>query len=112
MTPGTPPSEPSWEEAFAASDVRTDFLTNWVIGSNFDCETAGRMPQIVGWGAGISIVMSALQFTGGSIKGKGKNERPDVIDEYERKEYLRRNRRRPMIETIAEVGEGRGKTMI
>ncbi|KAK6842764.1 hypothetical protein PG990_005301 [Apiospora arundinis] len=69
---------------------------------------SGRMPQIVGWGAGISIVMSALQFTGGSIQGKGKNERPDVIDEYDRKEYLRKNRRRPMIETIAEVGEGRG----
>lgn len=82
------------------------------MGSDSNCETAGRMPQIVGWGAGISIVMSALQFTGGSIQGKGKNERPDVIDEYERKEYLRRNRRRPMIETIAEVGEGRGKMMI
>lgn len=67
------------------------------------------MPQIVGWGAGISIVMSALEFTGGSLVGKGKNERPDVIDEYERKEYLRKNRRRPLVETIAEVGEGRGK---
>jgi hypothetical protein len=29
-------------------------------------------------------------------------------DEFERKEYLRKNRRRPIEETIAEVGEGRG----
>ncbi|KAK8082802.1 hypothetical protein PG996_001583 [Apiospora saccharicola] len=68
---------------------------------------SGRMPQIVGWGAGMSIILSALEFTGGSLAGKRKTERSD-IDEYERKEYLRKNRRRPLIETIAEVGEGRG----
>lgn len=32
---------------------------------------------------------------------------PDV-DELERKEFIRRNRRRPLAETIAELGEGRG----
>ena len=58
----------------------------------------------------MSIILSALEFTGGSLAGKRKTERSD-IDEYERKEYLRKNRRRPLIETIAEVGEGRGKIM-
>lgn len=53
--------------------------------------------------------MTAFDITGGSLAGKGPNERPDIIDEYERKEYLRKNRRRPLVETIAEVGEGRGK---
>ena len=71
--------------------------------------TAGRIPQIFGFGAGISVVMTAFDFTGGSLAGKGPNERPDVIDEYERKEYMRKNRRRPLVETIADVGEGRGK---
>lgn len=53
--------------------------------------------------------MTAFDITGGSFAGKGPNERPDIIDEYERKEYLRKNRRRPLVETIADVGEGRGK---
>lgn len=84
---------------------------NWAWSGKLIVKTAGRMPQIVGWGAGVSIVLSALNITGGSLAGKVKHERPDVIDEYERKEYLRKNRRRPLVETIAEVGEGRGKFM-
>jgi hypothetical protein len=34
-------------------------------------------------------------------------DRPEM-DEYERKEQLRLARRRPIEETIAEIGEGRG----
>lgn len=67
--------------------------------------TAGRMPAILGWGAGLSIVLSALDFTGGL---RGKKQQTEFADEYERKEYLRTNRRRPLTETIAEIGEARG----
>ncbi|KAJ8132661.1 hypothetical protein O1611_g964 [Lasiodiplodia mahajangana] len=44
--------------------------------------------------------------TGGTLRGT----RTEVagMDEYERKEYLRKNRRRPIEETIADIGEGRG----
>lgn len=35
-------------------------------------------------------------------------QRDPAVDEFDRKEYLRKNRRRPIEETIAEVGEGRG----
>lgn len=65
----------------------------------------GRMPAILGWGAGLSIVLSALDFTGGL---RGKKQQTEFADEYERKEYLRTNRRRPLTETIAEIGEARG----
>lgn len=51
--------------------------------------------------------MSAFEFTGGSLRGGPRNEVPEM-DEYDRKEYLRKNRRRPMAETISEIGEGRG----
>ncbi|KAI4858616.1 NADH-ubiquinone oxidoreductase 213 kDa subunit [Hypoxylon rubiginosum] len=67
----------------------------------------GRMPQILGIGAAFSAIMSAFEFTGGTLRGKPRTEAPE-IDEYDRKEYLRKNRRRPIAETISEIGEGRG----
>ncbi|KAI1292432.1 hypothetical protein F5Y03DRAFT_21857 [Xylaria venustula] len=66
----------------------------------------GRMPSIIGYGAAFSVVMTVFDFTGGSLRGK-RTEVPEM-DEYERKEYLRKNRRRPIEETITDVGEGRG----
>ncbi|TPX18170.1 uncharacterized protein E0L32_002679 [Thyridium curvatum] len=65
----------------------------------------GRMPRILGYGAFAAVVLAAYDYTGGSLMGYKKD--PEV-DEYERKEKLRLNRRRPMEETIAELGEGRG----
>jgi hypothetical protein len=69
-------------------------------------ETAGRMPRILGFGAAFSVVMTVFEYTGGSLRGT-RTEVPGM-DEYERKEYLRKNRRRPIEETIADIGEGRG----
>ncbi|KAI1347046.1 hypothetical protein F5Y01DRAFT_307818 [Xylaria sp. FL0043] len=66
----------------------------------------GRMPHILGTGAAFAVVMSVFDYTGGNLRGK-RAEIPGM-DEYERKEYLRKNRRRPIEETIADVGEGRG----
>ncbi|KAK5625688.1 hypothetical protein RRF57_001404 [Xylaria bambusicola] len=67
---------------------------------------AGRMPRILGLGAAFAVIMTAFDYTGSSLVGK----RTDVsgMDEYDRKEYLRKNRRRPIEETIADIGEGRG----
>ncbi|OTB01976.1 hypothetical protein M426DRAFT_265272 [Hypoxylon sp. CI-4A] len=67
---------------------------------------SGRMPQIIGFGAAFSVIMSAFEFTGGSLRGGPRTEVPGM-DEYDRKEYLRKNRRRPIEETISELGEGR-----
>jgi putative N-acetylmannosamine-6-phosphate epimerase len=63
------------------------------------------MPRIIGYGAFSAVALAAYEFTGGTLKGY--LNRPEM-DEYERKELLRKNRRRPIEETIAEIGEGRG----
>ncbi|KAI0122706.1 hypothetical protein F4814DRAFT_218612 [Daldinia grandis] len=67
----------------------------------------GRMPQVLGFGAAFSIIMSAFEYTGGSLAG-GSRAEVSSMDEYDRKEYLRKNRRRPIEETISQIGEGRG----
>lgn len=65
-----------------------------------------RMPRVLGHGAIFAVVLTAFNFTGGTLQGYMRDER--VHDEYERKEALRLNRRRPITETIADIGEGRG----
>lgn len=53
-----------------------------------------------------AVVIAAFEYTGGKLSGY---DRDPEVDEYERKERLRKNRRRPIEETIAELGEGRGE---
>ncbi|KAL2262234.1 hypothetical protein VTK26DRAFT_2070 [Humicola hyalothermophila] len=67
--------------------------------------TTGRMPRIIGYGALTAVVMAGFHYTGGSLRGYWQSQ---DVDEYERKEMLRKNRRRPIEETLAEIGEGRG----
>jgi hypothetical protein len=67
---------------------------------------AGTTPAVLGFGALTAIVLGAYDYTGGSLTGYTKD--PE-IDEFERKEALRKNRRRPIEETINELGEGRGR---
>ncbi|KAH8903246.1 NADH:ubiquinone reductase [Coniochaeta sp. PMI_546] len=62
------------------------------------------MPRILGYGALFSVVLAVFDYTGSSLKG---SRRTQELDEFDRKEYLRKNRRRPLEETLAEVGEGR-----
>lgn len=50
--------------------------------------------------------MSAFDYTGGALSGYKKDK---DVDEFDRKEYLRKNRRRPIEQTISELGEGRGR---
>ena len=64
------------------------------------------MPAVVGFGIGMAVVMSAFDYTGGSLAGYKQDP---YVDEYERKEALRANKRRPIQETLEELGEGRGK---
>lgn len=60
------------------------------------------MPRVFGFGAGMAVLLSAANYTGG-LKGNKDKE----ADEFARKEAMRMNRRRPVEETLAEVGEGR-----
>ena len=61
----------------------------------------------MGYGAGLAVVMGAFDYTGGTLTGY---EKDPSVDEYARKEALRKNRRRPIQETIEELGEGRGRS--
>lgn len=60
----------------------------------------------MGFGAGLAVVQGVFDYTGGKFSGYDKD--PNV-DEYERKESLRRTRRKPIQETLEELGEGRGE---
>ena len=62
-------------------------------------------PAVLGYGAGLAVLMSTYDYTGGSLKGYGRD--PE-IDEFERKECIRKNKRRPIQETLEQLGEGRG----
>lgn len=53
--------------------------------------------------------MSTFEYTGGSLRGRARTENPEM-DEYEYKEAQRKTRRRPIEETLANIGEGRGNS--
>jgi hypothetical protein len=63
--------------------------------------------MIIGAGAAFSVVLTTFDYTGGALWGK-KDTNDDKMEEYDRKEFMRKNRRRPLAETVAEIGEGRG----
>ncbi|ORY12021.1 hypothetical protein BCR34DRAFT_311068 [Clohesyomyces aquaticus] len=67
---------------------------------------ARRLPIVFGAGASMSVVMAAFAYTKG-FKGYKKGVATEE-DEVERKERLKRQRRRPIQEIIDELGEGRG----
>jgi hypothetical protein len=67
--------------------------------------TDGSTSRVLGFGALTAVILGAFDYTGAALTGYARD--PE-IDEFERKQYLRKNRRRPIEETIAELGEGRG----
>ncbi|KZF24549.1 NADH-ubiquinone oxidoreductase [Xylona heveae TC161] len=87
---------------------KEDSLNN-AIGGFFGGAALGlrfrTFPAVLGYGAGLAVLMGVFDYTGGKLSGYMKDP---AQDEFERKEELRRNRRRPLEETIAELGEGRG----
>ncbi|KAL6721169.1 hypothetical protein ACLMJK_000271 [Lecanora helva] len=75
----------------------------WGIG--IDGRIVRTFPAVLGFGAGVATIQGVYDYTGGKLSGY---ERDPHIDEYERKENLRKNRRRPIQETLEQIGEGRG----
>ncbi|KAF2814048.1 uncharacterized protein BDZ99DRAFT_436772 [Mytilinidion resinicola] len=62
-------------------------------------------PAIIGYGACLAVILGTFDYAGGSLTGY--TEGPEV-DQVAKKEFLRKNRRIPVEQTIAELGEGRG----
>ena len=57
----------------------------------------------------MAIAQGVFDYTGGRFSGYNRDSN---VDEWERKEHLRQNRRRPIQETIEQLGEGRGTFVI
>ena len=70
--------------------------------------SAGRVPAILGFGALFSVVLTTFEYTGGTLRGGRGNNRTVELEEYDRKEEHRLNRRRPIEEAVLNLGEGRG----
>lgn len=65
-------------------------------------------PAVLGAGAFLAIVQGAYDYSGGLGGAFATVWRESSEDEYERKEALRANKRRPIQETLEQLGEGRG----
>lgn len=63
-------------------------------------------PAVLGYGSALAAVLGAFTYTGGKLTGY---QRDPTVDEVSRKEYMRKNRRRPVEGTVQELGEGRGE---
>jgi hypothetical protein len=61
---------------------------------------------MLGAGAAFSTVLTAYRYSNG-MRGHGADNEND--DEVERREALKKIRRRPLSETLEQLGEGRGK---
>lgn len=68
--------------------------------------TERSIPYMLGAGACFGTAMAAFRYTNG-LSGFRQIETDE--DEVERKEMLRKMRRRPLQETIEQLGEGRGE---
>ncbi|GAB7356365.1 hypothetical protein MBLNU459_g7150t1 [Dothideomycetes sp. NU459] len=94
----------------AAANLRQkDDSWNPAIGGFFAGSMLGlrfrTAPAVLGYGAALAVVLGAFNYTGGKLTGYNKDP---TVDEVGRKEYLRKNRRRPLEDTVTELGEGRG----
>ena len=63
------------------------------------------LPAVLGYGAGAAVLLGTFDYTGGILTGYTKDPEED---EFARKQFLRKNRRKPVEDTLAELGEGRG----
>jgi len=87
---------------------KKDFI-NEAIGGFFGGAVVGlrarSMPTILGYAATFAVTMGAFNYTGGLLSGYQTHS---AVPEYQRREELNKRQRRPIEETINEIGEGRG----
>ncbi|PSN62553.1 hypothetical protein BS50DRAFT_531868 [Corynespora cassiicola Philippines] len=85
-------------------DCYTEALAGFMGGSVLGIARRS-MPFTLGAGAAFGTVMAAYRYTQGFT---GYNDLEGYEDEVARKEALRKIRRRPIEETVEQLGEGRG----
>lgn len=84
------------------------FLCTFASGPVAEPHTDRSLPAVLGYGALLAVVQGAFEYTGGRMNGFARD---GEVDEYERTEQVRRNRRRPIDEILGELGEGRGRSI-
>lgn len=62
-------------------------------------------PAVLGFGAALATLQGVFDYTGAKLTGF---EADPSVDQYGRKEQIRRDTRRPIEETLQQLGEGRG----
>ncbi|KAJ4300677.1 hypothetical protein N0V90_002765 [Kalmusia sp. IMI 367209] len=85
-------------------DTYNDALAGFVGGSVIGVSRRS-IPMMLGAGAGFGVALAAFKYTNG-IGGYVAKEEDE--DEVERREELRKLHRRPLQETLEQLGEGRG----
>lgn len=65
------------------------------------------IPAVLGYGTALATILGVFDYTGGRLTSPYEEVRGDEV---ERKEQMRKNRRRPVEETVHQLGEGRGKS--
>lgn len=60
---------------------------------------------MLGCGSGLAVVMATFKYTSGFVPKRTETKEEEI----ERRERMKKNRRRPIEETIEELGEGRGE---
>lgn len=86
-----------WTQMSAQPVPITGSFTNAYIDRTF--------PAVLGFGAGLAVLQGVFDYTGGQFSGYNIDPQ---MDEYARKEQMRANKRRPIQETLDQLGEGRG----
>lgn len=84
----------SWNNAIGG------FFAGTMLGLKFR-----TLPAVLGYGSALAVVLGTFDYAGGTLTGY---TRDPAVDEVDRKEFLRKNRRIPVEQTVAELGEGRG----
>nr|POF25086.1 nadh-ubiquinone oxidoreductase 21.3 kda subunit [Quercus suber] len=88
------------EKDDALNSTLGGFMAGTMMGLRFR-----SMPGVFGYGTALAAILGAFSFTGGKLSGSNKDR---DHDEVARKMAMRKNRRRPLEETVHELGEGRG----
>ncbi|KAF3939256.1 hypothetical protein ABW19_dt0204220 [Dactylella cylindrospora] len=85
-------------------DVWNTTIGGFVAGSLIGIRYA-KIPAVLGFGAGLASLLASFEVGGGTLRGFYDSPK---VDEVARKDQIRTTRRRPVEETLAEIGEGRG----
>lgn len=105
MMPGIQRSVGFLADQYSAWENVSSFQLATTIDIRLMGATVRTIPAVLGLGVGLAVLQGVFTYTGGAFSGYDKGP---SVDEFDRKQQLRKNRRRPIQETLDELGEGRG----